>query len=337
MTSYPVYPVGSLTPESTDLPAVARNLPRDATSARELLARHVWRFARAVGVPVGGQVLAYGEDPRLFLAAATKPSTEGSEPQHQKPDFPEGVQGWRASIPEAGSSGQNMALVPVGSDPDGMFDLAIFDTPYADLRITDRDALAMRVQVTTAWISEILRMTQPGGTVAVVAPHDVLDTRDQDAYVELNGLATLLGAVRLPSRALRDGPDYENPVDLILLRRHGRQNFETGYGNAVPYPVRIPGTRERVSTYYLEHPENVLGEMAVRVDKAGPGQLIVAPTRSWIRDLDAALDRIALDAPTRAPLPDGGTSPRTYAPPSHGAALAQLRAQLDSSGSGPDI
>src|SRR3954467_15489972 len=76
---------------------------------------------------------------------------------------------------------------------------------------------------------------------------------------EMNGLAELLGAVRLPSGAHRRAAGTDVVTDLLLLRRPEPATQPAASDWERTRALDLDGAQVRVNAYYDAHPEHVLG------------------------------------------------------------------------------
>lgn len=87
--------------------------------------------------------------------------------------------------------------------PAGHFDAAIGNVPFGDIRPHDPRHNAGRHTLHNRFIIKSLGLTRPGGMVALLTSHFTLDAQNPAARREMNALADLVAAVRLPTGAHR--------------------------------------------------------------------------------------------------------------------------------------
>ncbi len=185
--------------------------------------------------------------------------------------------------------------------PRGMFDLAVGNVPFADVRLYDPVHNRQQHSIHNHFIVKSLALTRPGGLVIVLSSRYTLDAGNPAARREMSGLADLLGAVRLPTGAHRRAAGTDALTDLLILRRRpdGTEPLSESWINTDT--VQLRGGEARINTHFLEHPDRVLGELTVGHGMYG------ADTLSVVGELDAetiaaaiALHgrRIAAAAPT---------------------------------------
>ncbi|PSL08153.1 N12 class adenine-specific DNA methylase [Haloactinopolyspora alba] len=147
--------------------------------------------------------------------------------------------------------------------PAGHFDATIGNVPFANVRLHDPRHNPGGHALHNHAILKSLGLTRPGGLVAVLTSHFTLDAQNPAARREMNALADLLGAVRLPSGAHRRAAGTEVVTDLLVFRRRDDDTpprstlFETVAAR------EVDGEVVRVNSYFDHHPGRILGELGV--------------------------------------------------------------------------
>ena len=103
-----------------------------------------------------------------------------------------------ALYPHATIRTESFAATPY---PAGSFDAAVGNVPFADVRLHDPRHNRANHSLHNHCIIKSLALTRPGGIVAVLTSRYTLDARNPAARREMNAMADLVGAVRLPSGA----------------------------------------------------------------------------------------------------------------------------------------
>ena len=113
------------------------------------------------------------------------------------------------------------------------------------------------------FIIKSLRLTRPGGLVAVLTSHFTMDAQNPGARREMNELADLVGAIRLPTGAHRRAAGTEVVTDLLVFRRRlpGEQMRDDAWETVSQVP--IDGVPMRINRYFDERPEQMLGKVGV--------------------------------------------------------------------------
>lgn len=98
---------------------------------------------------------------------------------------------------------------------------------------------------------------RPGGIVAFVTTKGTLDKSNPAIRQYLAQRAELIGAVRLPNTAFKDNAGTEVTCDILFLQKRERKmDVEPDWVHLGYTDDGIP-----INSYYVEHPEMVLGHM----------------------------------------------------------------------------
>ncbi|MDP9886087.1 N12 class adenine-specific DNA methylase [Sinomonas atrocyanea] len=145
----------------------------------------------------------------------------------------------------------------------GHFDAVVGNVPFADLVLHDPRHNAGGHSMHNHFIIKSLALTRPGGAVAVLTSSFTLDAGNPAARREMNAMADLIGAVRLPTGAHRRAAGTEALTDLLVFRRRepGQEPASTLWETV--HAKRIDGQTTRVNAYFDEHPEHLLGDLHV--------------------------------------------------------------------------
>lgn len=178
--------------------------------------------------------------------------------------------------------------------PAGHFDAAVGNVPFADVRLHDPRHNRGGHSLHNHFIIKSLALTRPGGVVALLTSRFTLDAQNPAARREMNALADLLGAVRLPSGAHQRAAGTRAVTDLVVLRCRAP---DTSPGTAAwesTRTVQLPGGGEaRINSYFLEHPEHVLGKLRLGTgDRGAPALLVEGSGSDVAGDLAAGLTSI---------------------------------------------
>lgn len=275
-----------------DLVAMHDHNTADATGAHELIARKLWGALRTLGIS-GGRMLVLGQDAELFAGL----------PIEQRRLRAGDHAGFTAPIPTTTPSPVGMAPHPNlplrtwQSDQDKhQYDVVIAVPNYTDVVLHGTKAATERRAEQILGLIGCLANTDVGGCTVGLISRDVLDDSDVEGRRLLTEFGELVGALRLPSGALRDNPGTDAVVDLMVLRRHDGTPVQPH--RFLPAPVQdLRGEQIRVNQYFLDHPKHVLGRLGIRADPWGPPEPVVHPTGlSLDRDLTAGLSAITSSA-----------------------------------------
>jgi N12 class adenine-specific DNA methylase len=201
-------------------------------------------------------------------------------------------------------------------DRDGSYDLVVGNVPFGQIVLHDRVDNPGGHSIHNHFIIKSLRLTRPGGLVAVLTSRYTMDARNPAARREMAVLADLVGAVRLPGGAHQRAAGTAVVTDLLILRRRepGRPADSLAWEQV--RPVTLNGQQILVSEYFTAHPAMVLGELGAATGTYRAGDLTVtAAAGTTLGDaLAGALREIVADARARG-LAWTPAPPRAGTPP----------------------
>ena len=160
--------------------------------------------------------------------------------------------------------------------PPGLFDAAVGNVPFADVQLHDPEHNAGRHSLHNHFIIKSLGLTRPGGLVAVLSSHYTLDSQNGAARRQMNELADLVGAVRLPSGAHRRSAGTEVVTDLLIFRRREPGEPPASLLWEGLSAREIDGHIVKVNSYFDRRPEHILGAMSVTTGMYGSETLQVS-------------------------------------------------------------
>ena len=148
-------------------------------------------------------------------------------------------------------------------------DGVIGNVPFADVKMEHN---GQKFSLHDYFIAKSVDSLKPGGVLAVVTSHFTLDKQNAAAREYLAERADFLGAIRLPSDAFkREGTSVV--TDIVFLRKRAASEvahhadpawLETG-------TLTIEGAEVAVNRYFLNHPEQVLGDWTSKDTLYGEG------------------------------------------------------------------
>lgn len=185
--------------------------------------------------------------------------------------------------------------------PDGSFDMAIGNVPFAKIALHDARHNAAEHVMHNHFLIKSVALTRPGGLVVALTSHFTLDSQNPAARRALHESADLVGAVRLPTGAHKRLAGTEAVTDIVILRRRlpgERPGDDLWVGTN---PKVIDGEQVRLNNYFDAHPDRVLGELGVGHGMHGSATLTVtqAPDAFGMLDLRGQLSAITTAAQRR--------------------------------------
>jgi len=192
----------------------------------------------------------------------------------------------QAIHPQATIRAESFAQTPL---PDGYFDAAIGNVPFADVRLHDPRHNPSRLSLHNHFIVKALSLVHEGGLVAVLTSHYTMDAHNPAARREIGQLGELLGAVRLPTGAHRRTAGTDALTDLLILRRREATDGPEAAEWETTREIGVAGGGARINRYFAEQPDRVLGELSLGHGMYGQNTLQVHPADG----LDELPDQLA--------------------------------------------
>lgn len=254
--------------------------------------RAIWSAVTRLGF-TGGRFLEPGCGSGNFLGFAP----EGAKGIGVEQD-PTTAAVAKALYPDAQIRAESFADTRVAA---GAFDLVVGNVPFGSHKLLDPEHNpGRRHTIHNHFILKSLRLTRPGGLVALITSRYTLDGAGDianQARAEMAELGDLLGAVRLPTHAHGAAAGTDVVTDLLVFRRRGDGPAQAPDWQRVRR-TELPGARAGVepqtldvNEYFVEHPEMVLGTPLADIGRYGP-ELRVRGAEPTAQALAEALDRI---------------------------------------------
>lgn len=184
--------------------------------------------------------------------------------------------------------------------PTGSFTAVIGNVPFSSVKPHDPQFNPGRsLSLHDYFLVKSLRLTAPGGVVVALTSRYTLDKTNPEARRQMAELGELVGAVRLPGGAHSQVAGTEAVTDLVVLRRW--RSDETPVQDAAWIRTADFSANDmtaRVSQYFLDHPDHVLGDLDVGHGMYGPGELLVHARED--EDLGATFERTLADVAATA-------------------------------------
>ena len=144
---------------------------------------------------------------------------------------------------------------------DNSFDVAIGNVPFGNYQVNDKSYNKLAFSIHNYFFAKALDKIHPGGVLALVTSRYTMDAKDGRVRRYLAERADLLGAVRLPNNAFKKNAGTEVVSDIIFLQK--REQLRD-LSEETPEWVEV-GENEQgfnINQYFINHPEQVLGETA---------------------------------------------------------------------------
>ena len=144
------------------------------------------------------------------------------------------------------------------TDRRDFFDLAIGNVPFGSYKLSDKRFDKQNFLIHDYFFAKALDQVRPGGIVAFITSKGTMDKQSPEVRQYIAQRAELLGAIRLPNNAFRANAGTEVTSDIIFLQKREQPiDIEPDWVHLGLTEDGIP-----INSYFVEHPEMVLGTMA---------------------------------------------------------------------------
>jgi adenine-specific DNA methylase len=159
------------------------------------------------------------------------------------------------------------------TDRRNFYDLAIGNVPFGSYRVNDKAYNKLGFNIHNYFFAKALDQVRPGGIVAFVTSRYTMDSKSEDARKYLAERAQLLGAIRLPSNAFQANAGTNVVSDILFLQKRERViAAEDDWVHQGQTEDGIP-----INSYYVNHPQMVLGELTTKSTPYGRDECTVKP------------------------------------------------------------
>lgn len=159
------------------------------------------------------------------------------------------------------------------TDRKDFFDLAIGNVPFGQYQVNDRAYNKLGFSIHNYFFAKALDQVRPGGVVAFVTSRYTLDAKNPAVRQYLAQRAELLGAIRLPNNAFKANAGTDVVSDIIFLQKRDTPIV------AEPDWVHLAenGDGFAINSYFVEHPEMILGRQSSESTQYGHKDFTVEP------------------------------------------------------------
>lgn len=172
--------------------------------------------------------------------------------------------------------------------PDNFFDVSFGNVPFGDYKIPDKRYDKQNFLIHDYFFARAIDKTRPGGMIVFVTSKGTLDKANSSVRKYIAQRAELIGAIRLPNTAMKTEANTEVTSDIIFLKKRERMvDIEPDWINLTYTEDGVP-----VNTYFVDHPEMMLGTMAFDDRMYGSGRdttLIPHDGKDWREELTEAI------------------------------------------------
>ena len=153
------------------------------------------------------------------------------------------------------------------------YDLAIGNVPFGQYQVNDKAYNKLGFSIHNYFFAKALDQVRPGGLVAFVTSRYTMDAKDPTVRRYLSQRAELLGAIRLPNNAFQANAGTDVVSDILFLQRR-----EQPIVTDKPWVhLGLSQNGIPINSYFVEHPEMVLGELTRESTQYGREEATVRP------------------------------------------------------------
>lgn len=145
--------------------------------------------------------------------------------------------------------------------PDQFFDVMVGNVPFNSIKVDDPRYNKFNFRIHDYFIAKSLDKVRPGGIMAVITSKFTMDKANSSMRRYIAEKAELLGAIRLPNNAFKQVAGTEATTDILFLKKRERE-IVADAENSPWLTVEQNGDGIPINSYFIDHPEMVLGEMA---------------------------------------------------------------------------
>lgn len=165
--------------------------------------------------------------------------------------------------------------------PDSFFDVAIGNVPFGDFKVLDRKYDKHHWLIHDYFFGKALDKVRPGGIVAFITSKGTMDKDNSAVRKYLAQRTDLVGAIRLPDNSFKRNAGTEVTSDIIFLQKRDR------IVDIEPDWVHLDTDENgiKMNSYFVQHPEMVLGEMKMESTRFGMDSACKAYENSDLSEL----------------------------------------------------
>ncbi|MDN8588111.1 N-6 DNA methylase [Paenibacillus sp. 11B] len=140
------------------------------------------------------------------------------------------------------------------------FDAVIGNIPFNNIQVFDH-RFKESYLIHDYFFIKSMELVKPGGIIAFITSKGTLDKQDSSIRKELAEQANLIGAIRLPNTAFKAVAATEVTTDMVFFQKLDQpQQLDP---EQFPEWISVSRTSDGIpiNTYFVQHPEMVLGDM----------------------------------------------------------------------------
>ena len=149
--------------------------------------------------------------------------------------------------------------------PDDHFDVVLGNVPFGEFKVNDSRYNSQKFLIHDYFFAKALDKVRAGGVVMFITSKGTMDKASPEVRKYIAQRAELLGAIRLPDNTFKANAGTEVTSDILILQKRD-QIIDTE-----PEWVHLDTDKNGITmnSYFVTHPEMVLGEMKMESTRFG--------------------------------------------------------------------
>ena len=159
------------------------------------------------------------------------------------------------------------------TDRRDFYDLAVGNVPFGNYKVNDRAYNKLGFSIHDYFFAKTLDQVRPGGVIAFVTSRYTMDKQSPEVRKYIAERAELLGAIRLPNNAFKANAGTDVVSDILFLQKRDRPiTIDEDW-------IYLDKTDDgfTLNSYFVDHPEMVLGTLSTESTQYGKEDLTVNP------------------------------------------------------------
>lgn len=169
---------------------------------------------------------------------------------------------------------------------DNSFDLMVTNVPFGGYTVFDPDYNKYNFYIHDYFIAKGIDKIKSSGLMAVITSKGTMDKQNPSIRKYIADRAELVGAVRLPNTAFKQTANTEVVTDILFFRKR-EEKINATIENTEWLATGKTEEGYEINSYYIAHPEMILGTLAKETGLYGAEDITVKPDD---RDLSEAIN-----------------------------------------------
>lgn len=178
---------------------------------------------------------------------------------------------------------------------DNSFDLMVTNVPFGGYTVFDPDYNKYNFYIHDYFIAKGIDKIKSSGLMAVITSKGTMDKQNPSIRKYIADRAELVGAVRLPNTAFKQTANTEVVTDILFFRKR-EEKINATIENTEWLATGKTEEGYEINSYYIAHPEMILGTLAKETGLYGAEDITVKPDdRDLSEAINSAISRLPQD------------------------------------------